>query len=74
MSKHLIRVLNLGKRSFDDVLRTQEVLRQRVIAQNSISHQRSLFPFTNDVRGDGYPGEPENFLILVEHWPVYTAG
>lgn len=72
MSKHLLRVLNLGKRSFADALRTQETLRQRVIAQGSLG--------AGEVKqkapqyGDQYSGEAENFLLFVEHWPVYTAG
>lgn len=72
MSKHLLQVLNLGKRSFADALRTQEMIRQRVIAQAAGQTATHVPPEAQ--HHDYYPGEPSDFLLLVEHWPVYTAG
>jgi len=69
-SKHLLQVINLGKRSFADALRTQEVIRQRVIAQAA-----SAQPVQSQTeQHDYYQGEPSDFLLLVEHWPAFTAG
>ena len=70
-SRHLLQVINLGKRSFADALRAQEVIRQRVIAQASGQQPASSSQTTHN---DYYPGEPADFLLLVEHWPTFTAG
>lgn len=72
MAKHLLQVINLGKRSFADALRTQEVIRQRVIAQ--AAGHCAANKTSESEHQDYYPGEPADYLLLVEHWPVFTAG
>lgn len=73
-TKKALKVLNLGIRSFADGLRTQEIVRERIISKccppavQSFSSQRASSSSTTEV--ENY----ENVLILMEHRPVYTAG
>lgn len=68
MSRHVLRVINLGKRSHADVAKTQEMLRKRVFDQTHSATSASQ-------KSNSSTEEPiENLLLLVEHWPVYTAG
>ena len=62
----IIRVLNLGQKAFSECLQIQDFLRHKIISQAAIAQQSS--------KNAKVVCPPDNYLLFVEHPPVYTLG